>query len=148
MPVASETLFPCNVLKTLTIGYTGTGIMPSGGFTVKWRVVGSDTWFTVPNKTTNPIYVPGVPTCYPLEIELYVDCGNGLQLVESFGVSATTSTCYEYELLDEATYRYVPCGTTTVTEAYNLEGSGQTICAVEGSVEGDGKFTRVGKCNP
>lgn len=122
--------------------------MPSAGYTVKWRIVGSDTWFTVPNKTVNPITIPGVPTCYPLEVGLYVDCGNGLQLVETFGVSAATSTCYEYELLDQAAYRYVPCGTTSVTEVFNVEGSGQRVCAVEGTVEGPGKFTRINKCNP
>lgn len=145
---STGTPLPCNTLKTLTISYTSTGITPTAGYTVKWRVVGSDTWYTVPNKTVNPITIPGVPTCYPLEVQLYVDCGNGLELLETFGVSAVTSTCYQYELLDYASYTYVPCGATAITEVFNLDGSGQVVCAVEGSVEGHGRFTRLSKCNP
>lgn len=121
--------------------------MPSSGYTVKWRVVGSSTWYTVPNKTINPITIPGVPTCYPLEVQLYVDCGNGLQLLETFGVLNNASECYQYELLDAGLYRYVPCGAVDVVEVNNTEGSGTRVCAIEGTVEGFGKFTRITKCN-
>lgn len=145
MPVA-----PCNSLKTLTINYTTSSIMPSGGYTVQWRVVGDEIWHTEPNKRANPIVISGVPSCYPLEVKLLVDCGDGLETVETFGVEGSgTSTCYTFELLDSAQYTYTPCGTTSSVSVYNSAFTGsevsQTICAVDGSVSG-GRFTRMEQC--
>jgi hypothetical protein len=101
---------PCSSLKTLTIQYFTESIMPSAGYTVQWRVVDNETWYTVPNKRANPIVISGVPSCYPLEVRLMVDCGTGLQTVETFGVQGSgTSSCYTFELLDSAEYTYTPC---------------------------------------
>ena len=78
-----------------------------------------------------------------------VDCGSGLQTVETFGVegSGTSSSCYTYELLDNAQYTYTPCGSSTSISVFNsstLELS-QTICAVDGTVDG-GAFIRRTQC--
>ena len=145
MPVA-----PCNSLKTLTINYTTSSIMPNGGYTVQWRVVGDEIWHTEPNKRANPIVISGVPSCYPLEVKLLVDCGDGLETVETFGVEGSgTSACYTFELLDSAQYTYTPCGTTNSASIFNsaLVGSevAQNICAVDGTVSG-GRFTRKDQC--
>jgi hypothetical protein len=142
---------PCSTLKTLTITYTTTSIMPSGGYTVKWRVKDDDTWYTEPNKRANPIVISGVPSCYPLEVQLLVDCGTGLQVVETFGVAGSgESQCYTFELMDAGQYTYTPCGATASQTVYNYtegELSGQTICAVDGSVSG-GRYTRIIQCLP
>lgn len=143
MPVA-----PCSSLKTLTIQYTTSSIMPDGGYTVQWRVVGDEVWYTEPNKKANPIIIAGVPSCYPLEVKLMVDCGSGLEVVETFGVAGSgLSTCYTYELLDTAQYTYTPCGSTNSVSVYNTSGSQvqQSICAIDGTVSG-GSFTRMGQC--
>lgn len=146
MPVA-----PCNTLKTLTIDYVTTSITPSGGYTVKWRVVGDDVWHLEPNKRANPIVISGIPSCYPLEVQLLVDCGTGLQTVETFGVQGSgTSLCYEFGLLDTAQYTYTPCGTSSSVTIYNTSTIGvqevnPTICAVDGSVSGGG-YTRMEQC--
>jgi hypothetical protein len=146
MPVA-----PCNTLKTLTIDYSTTSITPSGGYTVKWRAVGDDVWHLEPNKRANPIVISGVPSCYPLEIQLLVDCGTGLQVVETFGVQGSgSSSCYEFGLLDTAQYTYTPCGTSSSVTIYNTSTIGiqevnPTICAVDGSVSGGG-YTRLQQC--
>ena len=140
---------PCNTLKTLTIDYSTTSITPSGGYTVQWRAVGDDVWHTEPNKRANPIVISGVPSCYPLEVKLLVDCGTGLQTVETFGVAGSgSSSCYNFKLLDTAEYTYTPCGSTSVNNVYNnidFQNTGQTICAVDGSVSG-GTYTRLEQC--
>lgn len=144
MPVA-----PCNTLKTLTISYTTASIMPSGGYTVQWRVVGDEIWHTEPNKRANPIVISGVPSCYPLEVNLMVDCGTGLQIVETFGVQGSGgASCYTFEFLDNAQYTYTPCGSTTSISVYNnadLNETTQSVCAIDGSVSG-GRYTRVDQC--
>jgi hypothetical protein len=142
---------PCNSLKTLTIEYSTTSIMPAMGYTIKWRAVGDDVYFTEPNKRANPIVISGVPSCYPLEVLLMVDCGSGLELIETFGVSGSgTSSCYTFTLLDNAQYTYTPCGSTTSVTVYNSSNIGaqevsQTICAVDGSVSGGG-YSRMDQC--
>jgi hypothetical protein len=122
MPVAS-----CSSLKTLTIQYTTSSIMPDGGYTVQWRVVGDEVWYTEPNKKANPIVI---------------------EVVETFGVAGSgLSTCYTYELLDTAQYTYTPCGSTNSVSIYNSSGSQtqQSVCAIDGTVSG-GSFTRMGQC--
>lgn len=142
---------PCSTLKTLTIQYSTESIMPNLGYTVQWRAVGTETWYTEANKKANPIVISGVPTCYPLEVRLMVDCGTGLQTVETFGVQGSgTSTCYTFSLLDTAEYTYTPCGTTSSRTIYNNSNIGigvvsQTICAVDGSVSGGG-YSRGTEC--
>jgi hypothetical protein len=139
---------PCNTYKTLTIQYTTASIMPDSGYTVQWRILGDDVWYTEPNKKANPIVISGVPSCYPLEVRLMVDCGNGLQVVETFGVQGSGSaTCYTFEFLDTAEYTYTPCGTTSPVSVYNSSNSGltQTVCAVDGSVTG-GPYIRTDQC--
>jgi hypothetical protein len=139
---------PCNTLKTLTIQYTTASITPDSGYTVQWRVIGDDVWYTEPNKKANPIVISGVPSCYPLEVRLMVDCGSGLQVVETFGVQGSgTSLCFEFELLDPGQYTYTPCGSTTSVSVFNSIGAEppQDICAIDGSVSG-GRYTRKGQC--
>jgi hypothetical protein len=141
---------PCNTLKTLTIQYITASIMPSGGYTVQWRIVGDEVWHTEPNKRANPIVISGVPSCYPLEVKLLVDCGSGLEVVETFGVQGSGSaTCYTFEFLDNAEYTYTPCGTTSSISVYNSSNSQltQTVCAVDGSVSG-GTYIRTDQCRP
>lgn len=143
MPVA-----PCNSLKTLTIQYTTSSITPDSGYTVQWRVVEDDVWHTEPNKKANPIVISGVPSCYPLEVRLMVDCGSGLEIVETFGVEGSgSSTCYTYEFLDSTQYTYTPCGSTTSVSVYNSSNSelSQTVCAIDGTVSG-GAFIRRDQC--
>jgi hypothetical protein len=143
MPVA-----PCNVLKTLTIQYSTASIMPDSGYTVQWKIVGDDVWYTEPNKRANPIVISGVPACYPLEVKLLVDCGSGLEVVETFGVQGTGgSVCYEFELLDNAEYSYTPCGGSTAVTVFNSTGlsTPQIVCAIDGSVSG-GSYTRKNQC--
>lgn len=140
---------PCSSLKTLTIQYTTSSIMPDSGYTVQWRVVGDEVWYTEPNKKANPITISGVPSCYPLEVRLMVDCGSGLQIVETFGVegSGSSSSCYTYELLDTAQYTYTQCGSFSSISVFNSSTSEltQTICAVDGTVNG-GTFIRRDQC--
>lgn len=141
---------PCNTLKTLTIQYITASIMPSGGYTVQWRIVGDEVWHTEPNKRANPIVISGVPSCYPLEVKLLVDCGNGLEVVETFGVQGSESaTCYTFEFLQSVEYTYTPCGTTTPVSVYNSSNSelSQIVCAVDGTVSG-GAFIRRDQCRP
>jgi hypothetical protein len=143
MPVA-----PCSLLKTLTIQYTTSSIMPDSGYTVQWRAVGDDVWYTEPNKRANPITISGVPSCYPLEVRLMVNCGSGLEVVETFGVEGSgSSSCYTYEFLDTVEYTYTPCGGTTSVSIYNSSNSelSQTVCAVDGTVSG-GAFIRRDQC--
>lgn len=146
LPTSSE--LPCSYLKTLTIQYSSNSILPDSGYTIQWRAVGTDTWYTEPNKKANPIVISGVPSCYPLEVRMMVDCGTGLQLVESFGVQGSGSlSCYTFELLDNAQYTYTPCGSTETRTIYNNNFSGtmQSVCAVEGSVSG-GRYSRMDQC--
>jgi hypothetical protein len=76
----------CSTYKTLQIAYTTTSIMPANGYTVQWRVVGTTDWTTISGKKTNPINIPAIPSCDPLEIRLMADCGTGLQVIDTFGV--------------------------------------------------------------
>lgn len=139
----------CNSLKNLTIEYATSSIMPSSGYTVQWRIVGNEVWYTEPNKRANPIVISGVPSCFPLEVRLMVDCGSGLEVVETFGVEGSgTSLCYNFRLLDTAEYTYTPCGSRSANNVYNnidFQNTGQTICAVDGSVSG-GTYTRLEQC--
>ena len=147
LPSNSE--LPCSSLKTLTIQYSTDSILPDSGYTIQWRAIGTDTWYTESNKKANPIVISGVPSCYPLEVKMLVNCGSGLQVVETFGVQGSgTSSCYTFELLDSAQYTYTPCGSTTSQTIYNsvLEGlNGQSVCAVDGSVTG-GRYSRMDQC--
>jgi hypothetical protein len=142
---------PCNSLKTLTIEYSTSSIMPSGGYTIQWKAVGDDEWYTEPNKRANPIVISGVPSCYPLEVRLMVDCGSGLEIIETFGVAGSgSSSCYTFDLLDTAQYTYTPCGTSSSVTIYNTSTIGiqevnPTICAVDGSVSGGG-YSRRDQC--
>lgn len=137
---------PCNDLKTLTITYTSSSIMPDTGYTVQWRIVGSDNWYTQANKKANPIVIAGVPSCYPLEVRLLANCGTGLEVVETFGVSGGYSaSCQMYRLLDSAAYTYTPCNSTTAATVYNVVESPQQICAVANTVSG-GQYTAMGSC--
>jgi len=145
---SSLTDLPCSSLKTLTIQYSTESILPNSGYTVQWRIVGTETWYTEANKRANPIVISGVPSCYPLEVKLLVDCGTGLQVVETFGVQGSgTSSCYSYEFLDPGEYSYTPCGSTNRASVYNSVGleTAQNICAVDGSVSG-GRYIRKDQC--
>jgi len=139
--------FPCSSTKTLIINYTSAGnILPARGYTIQWRVVGSTVWNTVANKTTNPISIPNVPTCYSIEGKILASCGEGdLTELETFGVTGVAPGCASYILLDTATYTYTPCNTFQSTSIFNNEGSPQTVCAIEGTISG-GRFTFVGSC--
>jgi hypothetical protein len=151
MALSSLIDLPCSTLKTLTIQYSTESIMPNLGYTVQWRAVGTETWYTEPNKKANPIVISGVPSCYPLEVRLMVDCGTGLQTVETFGVQGSgSSSCYTFSLLDTGEYTYTPCGTTSSRTIYNnssigIDSVNQTICAVDGSVSGGG-YSRGDQC--
>jgi hypothetical protein len=143
MPVA-----PCSSLKTLTVEYTTSSIMPDSGYTVQWRVLDDEVWHTEPNKKANPIVIAGVPSCYPLEVRLMVDCGSGLEVVETFGVTGSgSSSCYTYEFLDTSQYTYTPCGSTNSISVFNSSDSQlqQSVCAIDGTVSG-GRFIRVDQC--
>ena len=139
--------FPCSTYKTLVINYTtASNIIPSSGYTIQWRVVGSLIWNTVPNKTTNPITIPNVPTCYSIEGKILSDCGTGeLTELETFGVTGVSTSCASYTFVDTGTYTYTPCNSFQPTSVFNNSGSPQTVCAIEGTVSG-GQFTFVGAC--
>ncbi len=139
--------FPCASTKTLVINYTAAGnILPARGYTIQWRVVGSTVWNTVANKTTNPISIPNVPTCYSIEGKILSSCGEGdLTELETFGVTGVPSSCASYTLLDTGNYTYTPCGSFQSTSVFNNSGSQQTVCAIEGTISG-GQFTYVGAC--
>lgn len=137
---------PCTDLKTLTINYSTGSVMPDTGYTVQWRIVGTTDWHTEPNKKANPITIAGVPSCYALEARLMADCGSGLQIVEVFAVQGTsTNACYQFKLLDTASYNYTPCNSALEQIVYNQMGSEQIICAIDGSVNG-GSYSRLGTC--
>ena len=137
----------CSSTKTLVINYTSSSnILPAGGYTIQWRIVGSPTWYTVANKTTNPISIPNVPTCYGIEGKILADCGTGeLRELETFGVNGNSSSCVNYSLLDTSTYFYTPCGGIQQISIFNSGESPQSVCAVEGSVTG-GQFTYLSAC--
>ena len=139
--------FPCGSTKTLVINYTAAGnLLPSGGYTIQWRVLGSTIWNTIPNKTSNPITIPGVPTCYSIEGRILASCGDGeLTELETFGVTGVPAGCASYTFLDTANYVYTPCNGFQSTSVFNNEGSPQTVCAIEGTISG-GRFTYVGSC--
>lgn len=139
--------YPCSSTKTLVINYTSaTNILPAGGYTIQWRVVGSSIWNTVSNKTTNPITIPNVPTCYSIEGKILADCGTGeLNELETFGVTGISTSCASYRLVDDGNYTYTRCGDLQSVSIYNVSGAPQSICAVEGSVSG-GQFTHLGSC--
>lgn len=140
-------MLPCSTTKTLVINYTSaSGILPAGGYTIQWRAVGTTTWNTVSNKTSNPISIPNVPTCYSIEGKILADCGDGvLNELETFAVTGIETSCSNYILLDSATYTYTPCSSKDSISVYNNEGTPQTVCAVEGTITG-GQFTRIGAC--
>lgn len=141
-----DTTSGCNDLKTLTISYVSSSIMPDAGYTVQWRIVGSDIWYTHANKKANPITISGVPSCYPLEVRLMANCGTGLEIVETFGVSnGYSASCQQYRLLDSITYTYTPCNSSSPTTVYNVAQNPQTICAVANTVSG-GQYTNMGQC--
>lgn len=137
----------CSSTKTLVINYTAaSNILPPGGYTIQWRTVGSSIWYTVANKTVNPITIPNVPTCFGIEGKILADCGTGeLREIETFGVTGTSSGCVSYSLLDTATYFYTPCGGFQELSIFNNESTLQSVCAVEGSVRG-GQFTYLSTC--
>jgi hypothetical protein len=137
----------CSSTKTLVINYTSaSNILPAGGYTIQWRIAGSSTWYTVANKTTNPISIPNVPTCFSIEGKILADCGTGqLTELETFGVTGVSSSCVSYSLIDTATYTYTPCGGFQQTTVFNNSATPQSICAVEGSVSG-GQFTYLSVC--
>jgi hypothetical protein len=138
---------PCSSTKTLVINYTSaSNILPADGYTIQWRVVGSSIWNTVPNKTTNPITIPNVPTCYSIEGKILADCGTGeLNELETFGVTGISTSCASYRLLDSGDYTYTSCTDFQPVTIYNNSGSPQAVCAVEGSVTG-GQFTYLSSC--
>lgn len=140
-------MLPCSTTKTLVINYTSaSNILPANGYTIQWRAVGSTTWNTVPNKTTNPITIPNVPTCYSIEGKILADCGTGeLSELETFGVTGVSTTCANYQLLSDGDYTYTPCNSSQSLAVYNNSLSPQTICAIEGTVVG-GQYTRIGAC--
>lgn len=140
-------MLPCSTTKTLVINYTSaSNILPAGGYTVQWRAVGSSTWNTVANKTTNPISIPNVPTCYSIEGKILADCGTGeLNVLETFGVTGVSTSCANYELLNSGDYTYTPCGSSQPLSIYNNASVPQTICAIEGTVVG-GQYTHMGQC--
>lgn len=140
-------MLPCSTTKTLVINYTSaSNILPAGGYTIQWRAVGHTTWNTVANKTTNPITIPNVPTCYSIEGKILADCGTGeLNVLETFGVTGVSTSCVTYRLLDSGDYTYTPCNSFQPMSIYNNSGSPQAVCAIEGTVSG-GQFTYLSAC--
>jgi hypothetical protein len=138
---------PCSSTKTLVINYTSaSNILPAGGYTIQWRVVGSSTWNTVANKTTNPISIPNVPTCYSIEGKILADCGTGeLNQLETFGVTGISTSCATYTLLDDGEYTYTPCDSFQPVSVFNNSDVPQSVCAIEGTISG-GQFSYLGKC--
>jgi hypothetical protein len=140
-------MLPCSSNKTLVINYTSaSNILPAGGYTIQWRAVGSLAWNTVANKTTNPITIPNVPTCYSIEGRILADCGTGeLNELETFGVTGVETRCVSYRLLDTGEYTYTPCNDFQPRAIYNNAGVQQSVCAIEGTVTG-GQFTYLSAC--
>lgn len=141
------TELPCSSTKTLVINYTSaSSILPAGGYTIQWRAVGNTTWNTVANKTTNPITIPNVPTCYSIEGRILADCGTGeLNVLETFGVTGVSTSCVTYRLVDSANYTYTPCNSYQSLSIYNNSETPQSVCAIEGSISG-GQFTYLSSC--
>lgn len=137
---------PCATYKTLQVSFTEPDIPPANGYVVKWRVVGETNWNTV-NQNQNPIQIAGVPACFNIEGTIQANCGNGnLGNIINFAVTGTTQVCYNFQLLNTASYTYVPCGQSSPVNVNNVSGSPQTVCAIDGTVTG-GTFTRLTQCN-
>lgn len=126
---------PCSTPKTLSVGYTAPAIAPVNGYTLRWRPTGTVAWTEITNQTNNPITTT-VNGCFQLDVELYADCGNGNTSIPFFTTVGTTNPCMSYELVDNAIYTYVPCGTTVVVNVSNNSGTPATVCAVQNTVVG------------
>lgn len=136
----------CSTFKTLQVNFTAPAIPPANGYVVKWRVVGETNWNTV-TQNQNPITIAGVPACFNIEGTIQADCGGGnLGNTIIFTAAASVETCYSFQLLNTATYTYVPCDTEVAVTVSNNAGSPVTVCAIDGTVTG-GSYTRLTQCN-
>lgn len=136
----------CSTFKTLQVSFTAPAVAPSNGYLVKWRVVGETNWNTV-TQNQNPITIAGVPACFNIEGTIQADCGGGnYGSIINFSAAGGTTSCYSFQLLNTATYTYVPCGQTQSSTVSNVSSAPQTICAVDGTVSG-GSYTRTTSCN-
>lgn len=132
--------YSCSTFATLQVGFSTPVVPPANGYIVKWRPVGTTTWnFVYQNQ--NPIVITGVPSCFDIEGTIQADCGNGnLGNTVVFAATASLAGCRSIELLNTATYTYIPCGQDEPVTVSNLSSSPTTVCAEDGSVTG-GAFT-------
>lgn len=64
-------------MPTLTIDFTVPSPVPTNGFVVKYRAVGTSTYTTMnPNPTNSPIVITGVAAGTSIEGTIKSDCGN------------------------------------------------------------------------
>lgn len=81
----------CPITKTLTVNFTGSMTPPSNGYAVKWKVDGtSDSFHSVlPNPTTSPVVITGVPACQDILVVMQAVCdGLAVSSEQSTVVSA------------------------------------------------------------
>lgn len=132
--------YPCSTSRTLQISFTNPTIAPANGYIVNWRPVGTSVWNTV-NQNQNPVTIAGVPACFNIEGTIQANCGNGnVGSIVNFSVTSSSSECRSIQLLQTATYTYVPCSGTTAVTVNNNSSSPTTVCAKDGTVTG-GTFT-------
>lgn len=132
--------YSCTTYRTLQISFTEPTIPPANGYIVNWRPVGTSTWNTI-TQNQNPITIAGVPICFNIEGTIQANCGGGnLGSIVNFSVSSSSTTCRSIQLLQTATYSYVPCSGTIAVTVNNTSGSPTTVCAKDGTVTG-GTFT-------
>lgn len=132
--------YPCSTNRTLQISFTNPTIAPASGYIVNWRPVGTIAWNTV-NQNQNPITIAGVPACFNIEGTIQANCGSGnVGSIVNFSVTSSSSECRSIQLLQTATYTYVPCSGSTAVTVNNNSGSPTTVCAKDGTVTG-GTFT-------
>lgn len=134
--------YPCATLTTLQVDFSTPDVPPANGYIVKWRPVGTTAWNHV-FQNQNPITIPGVPSCFDIEGTIQADCGDGnLGNIVVFSAisSAVASECRTVQLLQTATYTYIPCSDDEPIIVNNVASSPTSVCAVVGSVSG-GTFT-------
>ena len=124
----------CSTTRNLVVSFTGSNPAPANGYIVKWKTASQNVYTQViPNPTSSPVTITGVPACEDINVSVQSACGPGstspevTTTVTGLAVPLRCGCGYEGNVdnMNFYIYPYIPIDFTgtqngsTITLAYN-----------------------------
>lgn len=115
----------CPILKTLQISFTPPATLPTNGYRIKWRVVGTSTYTTAVGPFIgSPAVLSNIPACENVEGTVEAICGSIYSSVATFLATKQATFVCGNNISGSSSS---PVSYTYPSKLYDLQGSGDDI---------------------